>query len=144
MKISDLFTSVGLLIARVALGLFMLLGHGWSKVTGFGQMVETFPDPLNIGSRLSLIGAIGAEAVCSIFLVIGLATRLAAVPLAFTMGVALLIVHSDDPWQKKELAAVYLVAFAALICTGGGAFSLDRILFGSRRAPSTDKEPENA
>ena len=47
--------------------------------------------------------AIGAEIGCSLFLVIGLGTRLAAIPLAFTMIVALFIVHTLlTPWQTKR------------------------------------------
>lgn len=115
---------VGLLLLRVAVGCFMLV-HGWQKLTGFSEMADTFPDPIGMGSRLSLILAIGAEFGCSLLIIIGLGTRLAAIPLAFTMVVALFIVHGADPWQTKELAAVYLAVYAVLILTGAGKLSLD-------------------
>ena len=119
--------NTGLFILRVAIGCFMLV-HGWQKVMGFGELADTFPDPLGMGSRLSLISAIGAEVGCSVLLVIGLGTRLAAIPLAFTMIVALFVVHRADPWQVKELAAVYLSVYTVIIFTGPGSFSLDHIL----------------
>ena len=80
--------SVGLLVLRVAIGGLMLV-HGIQKVMGYGEMVEKFPDPIGMGSQLSLIAAIGAEAGCSLLLIFGLGTRLAAIPLAFTMAIAL-------------------------------------------------------
>ena len=74
---------------------------------------------------MSLIMAIGAEVGCSILLILGLGTRLAVIPLAFTMLVALFVVHAEDPWKVKELAAIYLLVYASLLLTGPGQFSLD-------------------
>ena len=131
---------IGLLLLRVAIGSFMLV-HGWQKLTGFSEMADTFPDPIGMGSRLSLISAIGTEFGCSLLLVIGLGTRLAAIPLAFTMAMALFVVHGADPWQKKELAAVYLSVYAVLVCTGAGQISLDHLLW-SKRGQSVRNESE--
>jgi len=36
-------------------------------------------------------------------------------------------------WGNPELALLYLLAFATLVLTGGGRFSLDRVLPGRRR-----------
>jgi putative oxidoreductase len=130
----DIATAFGLLILRVAVGSMMLIGHGWGKLQAFGQMAGKFPDPLGIGNQLSMISAIGAEAGCSTLLILGLGTRIAAIPLAFTMCVALFIVHGADPWQKKELAALYLAAYVTLIGTGGGRFSVDHWIL-KRRSP---------
>jgi len=118
---------IGLLLLRVSIGCFMLV-HGWQKLMGFSEMADIFPDPIGIGSRLSLVSAIGTEFGCSLLLILGLGTRLAAMPLAFTMVVALFLVHGADPWQKKELAAVYLSVYVTLVLTGGGKLSLDHIL----------------
>lgn len=131
---------IGLLILRVGFGCLMLV-HGFQKVGKFSELTDKFPDPLGMGSQLSLISAIGSEVGCSILLIIGLGTRLAAIPLAFTMLVAWFIVHAEDPWQKQELAAVYLTVYVCLIFTGGGKFSLDHLLFGKQ---STVIEDETA
>ena len=130
--------SIGLLLLRVSVGLMMLLGHGIAKLKGFSQMVDNFPDP-GMGSQLSLISAIGAEVGCSLLLILGVGTRFACIPLAFTMIVALFIVHADDPWKVKELAAAYLAIYATLALTGGGHFSLDDVI-RRRRAPSRSTE----
>ena len=120
--------SLGLLLLRVAIGGMMLAGHGWGKLTSFVDRYPTFPDPLGIGSPLSMALATGAEAFCALAVVVGWATRWAAVPLMVTMLVAAFIVHEADPWAKKELALLYFFPFAALFLAGAGRYSLDGYL----------------
>jgi putative oxidoreductase len=52
-------------------------------------------------------------------------TRGALIPLIIAMGVALFIVHGSQSFGKQELAALYLVIYAALFLTGPGRFSAD-------------------
>lgn len=127
----------GLLVLRVAIGCLMLV-HGVPKLMGFSEMSDKFPDPIGLGSQLSLIMAIGAEVGCSILLILGLGTRLAAIPLAFTMIVALFVVHGSDPWKVKELSAVFLAMYAVIIMTGPGSCSLDAKLFRKADAETLD------
>jgi len=127
MKFTDAMNSIGLLVLRAAFGGFMLV-HGWQKLSNFSDMSDKFPDPLGMGSTLSLTAAVGAEVGCSVLLILGLCTRLAAIPLAFTMVIALFVIHADDPWQRKELAAVYLAAYVVILLTGPGRFALDTLI----------------
>ena len=120
---------VGLLLLRVSSGLLMAFGHGYPKLASWAEKSTGFPDPLGVGSAVSLALAIFGELVCGILVAIGLGTRLSAVPLVFTMLVAAFIVHGDDPFQKQEFALVYAIPFLALIFTGPGRFSLDAKLF---------------
>jgi putative oxidoreductase len=124
---------LGLLMLRLGVGLFMLIGHGWGKLIGFPQLLDRFPDPIGLGPGLSLVLAVFAEVVCSVLLVLGLGTRLAAVPLLITMVVAAFIIHADDPWVKQELALMYAIPYFSLIFTGAGRFSLDELI-ANRRA----------
>ncbi|MCC9656207.1 DoxX family protein [Rhodopirellula halodulae] len=133
--------SIGLLLLRVGISVLMLV-HGIAKVKGFSEMSEGFPDPLGMGHQTSLIMAIASEVGCSLLLIAGLFTRLAALPLAFTMVVAAFVVHADDPWQKKELAIVYLLVYASIALLGPGRFALDRLFFGGNSEPAN--QPENA
>ena len=134
----DTLTSVGLLTLRLAFGCFMVV-HGWEKFSNFSTMAETFPDPLGMGNQLSLIFAIGAELGCSILLILGLGTRLVSLPLAFTMFVALFLVHGEDPWKKQELAACYLAVYVSILFLGPGKFSLDHLLLAKAK-PATELE----
>ncbi|QDV44631.1 Putative oxidoreductase CatD [Stieleria neptunia] len=131
--------SAGLLVLRVGIGCLMLV-HGLAKLNGFSTMSESFPDPIGMGSTLSLVMAIGAEVGCSLLLIIGFATRFASLPLAFTMIVALFVVHAADPWQAKELAAVYLLVYVSLALTGPGLFSVDHAVFGRKTSASLTSE----
>ena len=139
-KKTDLGASLGLLILRLGACGF-LAAHGWGKV----QMVlagelDKFADPIGIGVGPSLVLAAGAEFVCSLLVMAGFATRLAALPPAFTMAVAAFVFHAADPWTmsgpgpSKEPALLFLTAFVALACLGPGEFSVDAILAKRRAA----------
>lgn len=125
--------SLGLLVLRVGVGAMMAAGHGWGKLLTFGSRSGSFPDPLGVGSEASLALVVFAELLCSIFLVLGLATRLAALPPLFTMLTAAFFIHADDPWAKKEMALLYAVPFLTLLLAGGGRYSLDVLLWHRRR-----------
>ena len=124
---------MGLLILRLGAGGMMIAGHGWEKLLSFSERSAGFPDPLGIGHVSSMAGTVGAEVVCASLVAIGLATRLAALPLVFTMAVAGFVINAGEPWGEKELAAIYLLPFLVLVFTGPGAYSVDaRIAGGSK------------
>lgn len=135
--------SLALLVLRVSAGGMILLGHGWGKVQKYSALTEGFPDPLGIGSQFSLILAIGAEVGCSALVILGLGTRLAAIPLIATMGIAALVHHAADPFflprpagPAKELAVLYLIPFVVLLFAGGGTISADHVIRKSRSKES--------
>ncbi len=112
----------------------MMMVHGWSKAESYAERAATFSDPLGVGNETSLALAIFGELVCAALLLPGLATRLAAIPYAFTMVVAGLIVHAGDPWERKELALLYLVVGVVILIAGPGRLSLDAVLAPKLRA----------
>jgi putative oxidoreductase len=118
---------LGLLLLRLWFGLSLLILHGWPKLMGFSQMAGSFPDPLGVGSRVSLILALIGEVLCSVLLVLGLFTRAAALGGAITMGVAFAMVHQLTLRGENsgELAYAYLGVFLALFLAGAGRFSMD-------------------
>jgi putative oxidoreductase len=124
-------TNFALLVLRVWMGGTLLLNHGLGKLTGFSSMSAGFPDPLGIGHSASLALAIFAEVVAAVLIVAGLVTRLAALIAVVELGVAFLCVHkmalSGD--HSGELAFIYTAGFLALFLAGGGAISLDKVLF---------------
>ncbi len=127
MKNSESLKNLWLLGLRVISSAFMLT-HGWPK---FQQLISgeeiTFGDPLGIGATASLILAVFAEFFCSIFVALGIRTRLAAIPLSITMLVAAFIAHGDDPFGRKEKALLYLLIYITLIVVGGGKYTLDSL-----------------
>jgi putative oxidoreductase len=145
-----IFGSIGLFILRVGVSSFMLM-HGWGKtlkvLEGEFGMVG---DPIGLGEETSLVLAAGAEFACAILVMLGLGTRFAAIPLAFTMGVAAFTVHLNDPLfsaggASKEPALVFGVVYLALIFTGAGWFSADgliRTLFTAKRREARSEGDE--
>lgn len=128
-----LLTSAGLLVLRVGLGAMMVIQHGAPKLLGFTEKAQTFSDPLGVGSTASLALATFAEFLCSILLIFGAATRLAAVPLIITMLVAALVVHGADPFTKQEMPLLYAFGFVALLLAGAGDFSVDALIARRRK-----------
>jgi len=136
MKLTDPFgmennssiTDVGIAILRVGIGFFMIYGHGWGKLMKlFGDEPIKFMDFMGLGETTSLALVVFAEFLCSAFLILGLATRWAVIPLMITMWVAVFMAHGDDPFGKKEKGLLYFIPYATLFLTGAGRFSLDAI-----------------
>lgn len=135
----DQWTSLGLLILRVGICVFMI-NHGYGKF----QMVQAgefdkFPDPWNmLGNKWSLVLAMTAEFICPMLIAIGFLTRLAVIPPIIAMGTAAFMVHTNDPWfmsgpgPSKEPALLFLIPFLALFFTGAGRYSIDGLIWRPR------------
>jgi len=121
-------TDIGLLIARVSAGSMMLFAHGWGKLANYSERVSSWADPIGLGSEVSLTLAVFAEVFCSLAVIIGLGTRVAAIPLLTTMLVAALVVHTNDPFAKQELPLLFATIFVLLILAGPGRISVDNWL----------------
>lgn len=127
--------SIGLLVLRLIFGFVLIYGHGFGKLsTIFGGHEIQFFDPIGIGANLSFYLAAFAEGICSIFLILGLFSRLAA----FILAVNFIVIFSfhafiaHDGFNVLELRTLYLFCFIALIFTGPGKISLDYLLFNKK------------
>jgi putative oxidoreductase len=118
---------LALLTLRLWLGLSMFLLHGLTKIQTFTELSAKFPDPLGVGSKVSLGLAIGGEALGAVLLVLGLFTRMAALSLVVTMGVAFFVIHNAALTGERngEMAFIYMAGYFFLFLTGAGAFSID-------------------
>lgn len=121
-------TDLGLLVLRAWLGTTMVVAHGKDKLmnpSGPLAFFQSLGFPPAIGW-----GAIIAESLFAVLLVLGLATRWAAAFLTVTMAVAFFVAHKGliDPKLPKEsgeLAFIYLAGFLAIFLAGPGRFSVD-------------------
>ena len=109
--------SVVLLLFRIAFGL-LLLRHGIDKVMAFDKLVHAFPDPIGIGSEASLVLAIFAELVCSLFFMLGFLYRLALLPMLFDFIVITFVVTGHAPFSAKEMPLMYLIVYFLLFISG--------------------------
>ena len=129
-KILDLnscWQSVGELVFRIILSVFIIT-HGWGKLSTFSERADVFPDPIGLGSFLSLTLATFTEFFCGILVLFGLFTRLASFSILITMLVAGLIFHSADPFHQKELSLLFAAGFFYFTLAGGNRYSLDQWL----------------
>jgi putative oxidoreductase len=134
--------AIGLLILRLGVGAYMA-SHGWMKAQWvMAGDFDNFGDPIGIGPTASLILVAFAEFVCPIIIILGFATRLAAIPIVIAMGVAAFVAHGGDPWTmqpdgpSKEPALMFLIPYLALVFTGAGAISIDGLIASRKRKPS--------
>ena len=119
---------LSLLLIRIASGGFMF-SHGWGKLQKLVNGNFEFGDPIGLGPEISLALTVFAEILCAFFLLIGLFTRLASIPLLITMIVAVFVVHLDHDFGKKELGLFYLISYLVIFISGPGKFSLDSLIF---------------
>jgi len=117
---------LSLLLIRLAAGGFMFT-HGWGKFLKLVNGNFEFGDPIGLGPEISLALTVFAEILCAFLIVIGLFTRLAAIPLIITMLVAVFVVHLDHDFGKKEIGLFYLINYIVLFLSGGGRYSIDSI-----------------
>jgi putative oxidoreductase len=129
-----------------------LLTHGLGKLRMLlAGNFEQMGDPIGLGPVLSLILVAAAEFLCALLVMLGLATRFAALLVVISMSVAAFVAHGSDPWTmekgymlfmsgaskswaSKEPALLYLISFLALVLTGAGRFSLDALIWPRWRA----------
>lgn len=116
--------NTAMLLLRVGVGVLMMY-HGYGKLTGFGEMQNKFMNFMGIGQTASLALVVFAEFFCSLFLILGLFTRMATIPLIITMGVALVKAHKTEIFGEGEMAALYLVIYLVLLLLGPGKISVD-------------------
>ena len=143
----NLSTDVGLLFARVAIGLAMLLGHGLPKIQNFAVVSEKFPALFGMSSSVNLSLAIFAELFCSLLLILGVGTRFALFQLMATMSVAIyaqIILWKQTVFAKPgeasaEMAMLYLIIYISLFILGPGRLSLDHII-KSKKKPAAKKK----
>ncbi len=115
----------GLAFFRISISV-MMLTHGIPKLQKLLSGDFEFGDPIGIGAAPSLFLTIIGEFLCPILIIIGYKTRLASIPAAITMLVAVFVVHGAQPFGEKEMAMLYLVAFVTMALLGPGKFSIDR------------------
>ena len=117
-----------LLVLRITIAALMLT-HGLPKMELLvsSEPIQ-FASVFGLSPALSLGLTVFAEVFCSILIMVGFGTRLAAIPLIITMAVAAFMIHGADPFGKKEMAILYLLVYVVLFIAGSGRYSLDSIL----------------
>jgi len=117
-----------MLVLRVIFGLLLIAKHGYAKLQGFSGLHSQFYNFLGLGSKATLILAIFAEVLCALFVVLGLFTRFAVVPIIVTMLVAIFGFNKGKAFTESELPFLFLGACITLLFCGPGKFSIDGMI----------------
>lgn len=117
-----------MLVLRLGAGSLIMIRHGLDKLMHFAHYAPHFANPYHMGATVSLALVIFAEVFCAAFVILGLFTRLACIPLVISLATALVFAHHSDFYGQGELAGIYLTVFVALLFTGPGKVSLDRFV----------------
>ncbi len=134
----------GLSIFRVVVGLTFMM-HGWQKVfqigvadvsNMLGQMGA--PAPGLTGPLVSYVELVGGA-----LLMVGLLSRLVAIPLAIDMLTAIIMVHLPNGYflpMGVELVLLLFAGAVAALIGGPGALSIDRAIASMRSRTSFANE----
>lgn len=152
---NPLLTDVGLLLLRLVVGVVFIYHGGqklfdWWAGEGIDQLIggleaKEIPYP-RISAYLAAIAEFGG----GILVLVGFFTRLAAIPMIITMGVAVLVMHPHAFRVDRggmEFALTLGVVLIAILLSGPGRFSVDRLIwpaFQRRRAQRKFKDKTRA
>ncbi len=123
---------VAILLLRIGAAC-LVMTHGIPKLMRILDGNFGFGDPIGLGPTVSLFLVAFAEGICAFFILIGLWTRLAAMPLIINFIVVVFVAHAGDPFGDKELGLFFLITFISLFLTGAGKYSVDSKLKKSSR-----------
>ncbi len=153
-KAADKVAFMGPTLARLTVGL-VFIGTGWGKLHSIPDVTEFFttlgiPMP-GFNARLTAC----TEFFGGLLILVGLGTRLVALPLAFTMTIAILTAKRSDITGIRSLVGFeewsYLVFFLWLALAGAGKLSLDALIgkrmrhdraAGARAVSNTQLRPQ--
>ncbi|EQA4286501.1 DoxX family protein [Cronobacter dublinensis] len=115
----------GLFFLRLTGSLLLLYVHGLPKVLHFTTELGRIEDPFGMGPYMSLLPAILAEVICPIFIILGIATRLACLPIIGVLLVAMLAVHPGWSLAEGQFGWLLLIIFTTLALTGPGRWRIN-------------------
>jgi putative oxidoreductase len=128
------------LIARLTVG-YAFVESGWGKVHNLETVAEYFtelgiPAPAFQATFVSFV-----ELICGSLVLVGFATRLAALPLIGTMVVALITAKASEIASFSDLIGTielcYAVLLAWLALAGPGNASIDHVIARRSAAPTS-------
>jgi putative oxidoreductase len=129
--IREKLTFLGPTLARITMG-SVFIGTGWGKLNNIASTVEYFASLHIPAPAFQARLAAGTEFFGGILVLLGLGARLASLPLAFTMVVAIATAKWADVDGLTTLLGFeewsYIVFFIWIAVAGPGPLSLDALI----------------
>jgi putative oxidoreductase len=137
---------VALLVARLTVGV-LFVSTGWGKVHNLAKVTSFFAELGIPMPGLNATVASYTELVCGSLLVIGLASRLASLPLVVTMIVAIVTAKRAEVNGLADLFGLvewtYIALLLVIAAVGPGLVSLDTAVARRARAGLTNREDDS-
>jgi putative oxidoreductase len=135
---------IALLVARLTVGV-LFVSTGWGKVHNLAKVTSFFAELGIPMPGLNATVASYTELVCGSLLVIGLASRLASLPLVVTMIVAILTAKRAEVHGLADLFGLvewtYIALLLVVAAIGPGRASFDAAI--AKRAAAGRAKPED-
>jgi putative oxidoreductase len=125
----EMASTIVLLVLRVVVGGNMAWLHGWDKLQHFGTKAATYPDPIGMGPKYSLMLMVAGEFFGAILMATGLLGRIGAFLVALTTGLMLFSIMHGTAWKDREVWELYFAASTTILLLGCGRFSLDTVVW---------------
>lgn len=122
---------LGLLLLRLLPFAFLAFNHGigkFNKLTAGGE-IKFYDFDGAVPAGLALALAVVGELIAPLFIMLGLYTRFATIPVFITMVVAAFGAHADSPLKEGEHALLFGIFALILFFIGPGKYSLDKKIY---------------
>lgn len=133
------------LVARITLGV-LFISTGWGKVHDLDKVTGFFTELGIPAPHLNAVMVSFVELIGGSLLLIGLASRLAALPLMASMAVAILTAQRENVHGLPDLFGLVEWTYLALLLwvafAGPGKASLDHLLTNRKRRAPLQTFPE--
>jgi putative oxidoreductase len=124
----NLGNDFALLLIRLTFGSLIIVNHGLAKIEKLTNPPVKFIEFLGMSPEISLGLTVFAEVICGALLILGLATRFAALTLVINFFVIVFVVKAASPIGDLELPVMFFIAYCVLVITGPGKFSVDYLI----------------
>ncbi|ATN05835.1 DoxX family protein [Chryseobacterium indologenes] len=119
---------IALLIFRIALSLELIFAHGLKKL-GIGVAeAEKVPNPLNLPEAFNSLFADAANLFFPVFVIFGLLTRAAVLPILAVTLTGYFVLHWNDALLIKDTPFMYSLCYLFLLFVGPGKYSIDHYI----------------
>lgn len=120
--------NVALLVFRIAISVELIYAHGLKKIGIGTATAEVVPNPLGFSETFNQAFATTANLVMPLFIILGLMTRLATLPILAVTLTGYFVLHFNDPILVKDVPLVYSLCFMLICFTGAGKYSVDHYI----------------
>jgi len=122
---SDRVVDLSLLMFRISLSVELMVAHGLKKLGVGVAAAEQVPNPLHLPEAFNSLFADAANLVFPVFVIFGLFTRLAVLPILAVTLTGYFVLHWNDALLIKDTPYMYSLCYLFILAVGAGKYSLD-------------------